>query len=444
MTIKNSTIKNELSGDRLFGAIRSDFERISDHRQSWKVLIPLTDALMSAFAIFSVKANSLLQFEEEIKNEAVGNNLRNIYKIGEFCSDTQMREILDPIAPDAISPSFKTIFNILEQQNRLEQFKFLDSYFLLSMDGTGYFSSKNVHCDNCQTKTNKKTGEITYSHAMLGIAIVHPAKKEVIPLAPEPIIRQDGTKKNDCERNAAKRLLGKLRHDHPNLPIIITEDALSPNAPHINDLKEQDMRFILGVKDGDHKFLFSQVAKEKLAGTTTTFEIEDDGVTHRFHFINKVPLNGSNQDILVNFMEYWEITDKKTQYFSWVSDVEITKKNACQIMKGGRGRWKIENETFNTLKNQGYKFEHNFGHGSKNLSVNFALLMMLAFLVDQAQEIGCQLFQAVLEKKGRKIRLWNTIKSYFHTLFFDSWKMLLETILYGFNITGFTILYDTS
>ncbi len=426
----------------MFGAIRSDFETICDHRQPWKVLIPLPDALMSAFAIFSVKANSLLQFDEETKNKAVRNNLRTIYKIKEFCSDTQMREIIDPVAPDAISPSFKTVFNIIEHQNGLEQFKFLENCFLLSMDGTGYFSSKNIHCSNCQTKINKKTGERTYSHAMLGIAIVHPAKKEVIPLAPEPIIRQDGTRENDCERNAAKRLLGKLRHAHPGLPIIITEDALSPNAPHINDLKEHDMRFILGVKNGDHKFLFSQVKTEKLAGTTTTFEIEEDKVIHRFHFMNQVPLNASNPDILVNFMEYWEITDKKTQYFSWVSDIEITTENACEIMKGGRARWKIENETFNTLKNQGYKFEHNFGHGYKNLSVNFALLMMLAFLIDQAQEIVCPLFQAALDKKGRRIRLWNTIKSYFHTLYFDSWKMLLEAILYGFRINGFTILYD--
>jgi hypothetical protein len=58
------------------------------------------------------------------------------------------------------------------------------------------------------------------------------------------------------------------------------------------------------------------------------------------------------------------------------------------IMRVGRARWRIENETFNTLKNQGYHFEHNFGHGYKNLSVVFAVLMMLAFLVDQVQQIA--------------------------------------------------------
>jgi len=444
MTRKSTPISTRLLGDKLFGAIRSDFEKIADLRQQGKVTIPLTDALMSGFAMFSLKAPSLLHFHEETKNEAVAHNLTTIYKINQLCSDTQMRTIVDPVAPEALRASFKTIFNQVEQDGGLKQFKFLGRYFLASMDGTGYFSSTNVSCPNCQTKINKTTGQISYSHAMLGIALVHPDRKEVIALAPEPIIKQDGTSKNDCERNAAKRLLEKLKTDHPDLPLIITEDALSPNAPHISELKRHDFRFILGVKEGDHKFLFSSVQEKKLAGETTKFEIEKDGVIHRFHYINSVPLNESNQDLLVNFLEYWEIKGTETKYFSWVTDIEISTTNVYWLMKGGRARWKIENETFNTLKNQGYKLEHNFGHGYKNLSVNFALLMMLAFLVDQVQEIGCQVFQAALEKKGRRIRLWNNIKAYFYTLFFDSWKMLLEAILYGIKIKGFTILYNTS
>ncbi len=90
---KYSLIKNGLLGDRLFGAIRSDFETICDHRQPWKVLIPLPDALMSAFAIFSVKANSLLQFDEETKNKAVRNNLRTIYKMS-ACSFVELMMLL--------------------------------------------------------------------------------------------------------------------------------------------------------------------------------------------------------------------------------------------------------------------------------------------------------------------------------------------------------------
>ena len=78
----------------------------------------------------------------------------------------------------------------------------MGKYYLVSLDGTGYFSSKKVHCEACLQRKNKRTGEITYSHQMLGAAIVHPERKAVLPLAPEAIIKQDGEKKNDCERDA--------------------------------------------------------------------------------------------------------------------------------------------------------------------------------------------------------------------------------------------------
>ena len=112
-----------------------------------------------------------------------------------------------------------------------------------------------------------------------------------------------------------------------------------------------------------------------------------------------MPLNESNPDELVNVLEYWEIhPDGKVQHFSWITDFLLVPKKVWDIMRGGRARWKIENETFNTLKNQGYHLEHNYGHGEQNLSVVLALLMMLAFLVDQVQQLCCPLFQAAWHK----------------------------------------------
>jgi hypothetical protein len=445
MSSKYKSARKNLSGDGLFRLIRSDFEKIPDYRQEAKVEISIEDALMSGLAVFSTKKPSLLQFERDMKDEAVASNLKNIYKIGAIPSDTQMRELIDPIEPSAIKGVFKDIFREIQRGKDLEQFEFLDGYYLASMDGTGYFSSQKVHCNNCQEKVNKKTGEVTYSHAMVGIAIVHPDKKQVIPLAPEPIIKQDGTKKNDCERNAGKRLLAQLRKDHPHLALIITEDALSPNVPHIKELQLHNMRFILSVKEGDHKFLFETVRNKREAGEVEEFEIQGDGVIHRFSYVNDVPLNESNQDVKVNFLEYWEIKENgRMQHFSWVTDISISRKNAYKLMRGGRARWRIENETFNTLKNKGYHFEHNFGHGYQNLSVNFALLMMLAFLVDQTQEICCKLFQAALSKAERKKYLWNKIRSLFDVLIFDSWEMLLNAIAFGFEVTKWKLVSDTS
>jgi len=400
------------------------------------VKISLGDALMSAFAMFSLKDPSLLSFEERREQ---AENLQKIYGLEKIPSDTQMRTILDEVDAEEIKPLFKDIFRQLQRGKELEKMVFMEGYYLLSLDGTGYFSSKEIHCEACLQRVNRKTGEISYAHHLLGAAIVHPDRKEVIPFAPEAIIKQDGEKKNDCERNAAKRFLEHLRKDHPHLPLIIIEDALSANGPHIRELEGHKLRYILSVKPGDHAFLFGKIEQAQAAGETSEFEFEQDGIIHRFRWLNQVPLNASNPDLLVNFLDYWQVGDKKTRHFTWITDFTITQKNAYHIMRGGRARWKIENETFNTLKNQGYHFEHNFGHGKNKLSVVFAMLMMLAFAVDQAQQLACPLFQAVWLKKGSKRSLWEHMRSLFHLLEFASMADIFRAMLYGYRIEGFVI-----
>ena len=88
--------------------------------------------------------------------------------------------------------------------------------------------------------------------------------------------------------------------------------------------------------------------------------------------MNQVPLNKSNPDLLVNVLEYIQIDkNEKITKFSWVTDLLITDENVFDLMRAGRVRWKVRNETFNTLKNQGYNLGHNYGLGKKNLSAVF-------------------------------------------------------------------------
>jgi hypothetical protein len=103
-----------------------------------------------------------------------------------------------------------------------------------------------------------------------------------------------------------------------------------------------------------------------------------------------------------------------------------------------------ENETFNTLKNQGYHFEHNYGHGYQHLSVVFAVLMMLAFCVDQVQQLCCPLFQAVWAKLGSKRRLWERMRALFYDYVLDSMRHLFEALLYGWKKTAPILAVDSS
>src|SRR6266581_5632568 len=160
-----------------------------------------------------------------------------------------MREILDPVSPKWLRPVFKSVLRQLQRGKALEAMTFLDGHYLLALDGTGYFSSKTIHCASCLQKV-PRNGRMTYYHQMLGAAIVHPDVRAVIPFMPEPIMKHDGTEKNDCERNAAKRFMAKLRKDHPHLQFIVTEDGLSSNAPHIETLHDYACHYILGVKEG--------------------------------------------------------------------------------------------------------------------------------------------------------------------------------------------------
>ena len=391
--------RKHLSADALFGLLRTTFAQVPDHCSA-DAGIPLTDALMSGFAMFSLKCPSLLDFD---KRRAEG-NLQTIYGIACAPCDSYLREMLEPVSPESLRPAFKAVFRQLQRGKAFEDMVFFKDCYVLALDGTGYFSSKTIHCPSCLTK-HHRDGSVTYAHQMLGAALIHPERREVIPLMPEPIIQQDGSKKNDCERNAAKRFIAKLRQDHPHLKFIVTEDGLSSNAPHIETLHDHGCHYILGVKEGDHGHLFEQVHAAEQAGQVRHYERHDRGagITHRFRFINDMPLNESRHDVRVNFIEYWEVSQDRVQHFSWVTDFRVHKSNVYKLMRGGRARWKIENETFNTLKNHGYHFDHNYGHGEQNLSVVLALLMMLAFLVDQTQQLCCALFRAVWEKLGSKL-----------------------------------------
>lgn len=422
----SSKVRKHLSADALYALVGRSFAQVPDPRRPGSP-IPLGDALMSAFALFALKDPSLLAFDHRRRD----GNLKALFGIARIPSDTQMRDILDDVDPERLRDSFGDVFRQLQRGKALEPFVFYAGAYLLSLDGTGYFSSPTIHCDSCQVKEHQD-GSVTYQHQMLGAVIVHPEIKEVIPLAPEPIQKQDGESKNDCERNAAKRLLPKIRRQHPHLKFIVVEDGLASNGPHVRDLIDNRMHFILGVKPGDHAFLFEQVEAARRQGRSPKLSRKEGDITAEVSWVRSVPLNESNRDLRVDFLEYNEYDGegKRRKHFTWITDLPINLRNAWLFARGGRARWRIENETFNTLKNQGYNYEHNFGHGRRNLSVVFAMLMMLAFLVDQAQQLCCPLFRAVWAKLGSKRALWDNLRSHFRHFRFRSMRHLYEAILY--------------
>lgn len=429
-------LRHGLSAPGMYSLVREKVLKFPDSRLKRPQTIPIVDATMSATAMFALKYPSMLQFEEATLHPSIRHNLRTLFQVDQVPSDTAMREILDPLETSHFQSLFKPLFSEAQRGKVLEGYGFYKGAYLVALDGTGFFSSHEIHCENCNVK-NHRDGTNTFYHQMLAGVVIHPNRKEVIPLAPEPISLKDGSNKNDCERNAAERFLRRLRREHPHLEIIITEDGLASNAPHIRLMIELRFSYILGCKPGDHKALFDFVEQSEKLGEAHHQTIIDGDITHEFRWQNDVPLNDSHSDLLVNFIEYWEkdSSGKVNQHFSWVSDIEINNDNLMQIMRGGRARWKIENETFNTLKNLGYSFEHNFGHGNQNLSNNLAVIMMLVFLIDQLQRLCCILFQKAVERLKRLSYLWREMRNFFGYLKFENWEDFLNALAYDVEIS---------
>lgn len=431
--------------DRLHDIISTEFSKFSDTRTLPQ--IPLHDMLMSSFAIFSLKCPSLLNFERKMQEEVRGENLKRLYRLSHVPSDTQLRDVLDTIDYTQYRKIFTKIFADVQRTKLFEKLEFerIDNepHYLLALDGTGYFRSEKIRCKNCMEYEHKNSdGEIItkYGHNMLAASFVNPDLKQVISLFPEPIHNQDGVSKNDCEQNAFKRFIKKLKKEHPKLKIIFLLDALYATKPVIDLLEDNGYKYIIAVKNTKSLMFMNVKGGEVTGETTSIFKTNTFGTkviktkNQSYRFQNNVRLHQDKESPFVNFFDLEEIVKWKgkrgnelqRKNFAYITNININKNNIEKLCNGGRTRWKIENETFNTLKNRGYHFEHNYGHGDNNLSYHFIMSMFLAFLVDQIQILGCVKFKKILEGGQGYSYIWETLRELMRFLKVKNWEEVYD------------------
>ena len=423
--------------DALMAELDEQFSIVTDKRAQERVQYSICDTLKSAFAMFSLKCPSLLNFRERTRIE--DGNLQRVYRIGKIPGDTQMRATLDEVPPSASEYSFAEIFAHLHSSEILSDYRFeaAENSLIISVDGVEHFSSTAIHCPCCTVKSHRD-GTTSSSHSALCAVVVAPGKSEVFPLDIEPILQHDGSEKNDCERNAAKRLLARLGERYASEALLFVEDALYANAPHIRQILEISprWRYLLAVKPTSHKSLFARFdalkrhRPERFASHRYT---DADGTEYLFEYANDMALSESASDVRVHILRCSVTPSKgknkgKTTVFTYVTNINLRRSNVYGLMKAGRARWKIENETFNTLKNQGYHFEHNYGHGNKYLASLLASVMLLAFLVDQVQAAADVVFRKIVATLATKAKFWESLRAVFKTRSFRSMDDALYTI----------------
>jgi hypothetical protein len=399
--------------DSLIKLVRKGLKQVTDPRRN-NISYDLSSLLNLGFAMFHLKDSSLSSFREQYSVRA--ENLERVYGVKELPGNIALRESIDEVAPTELQGLFKPLLDLLDKEGVFKEREVLGDYTIISVDGTGHYCSGVKGCPQCMVK-NHRNGKTTYYHQLLGAVAVHPKQSTVFPVACEAIIKQDGSTKNDCELNASKRIIPQIRSGMGDKKVIAVFDALYINGPHIKALLKEKMSYIIGSKGQTYVDVQAERLGKKKKLQSLIWETVDKNCTASF--TNGLILNGQHQDILTNYFEFSE-TDKKTGkttfYSTWITDIPIDLENIKELIDVARSRWKIENETFNTLKNQGYHLEHNYGHGKKHLATNFAILTFIAFLTDQiAQHLDKDFQDAKTVCKTFK-SLWEKIRSIFYLL----------------------------
>jgi hypothetical protein len=430
----------ELRLEQLVKRIKQSFGEFQDPRTGQNTQYDMVDAGMGAFSVFFTQSPSFLSYQEDLKRRQGKSNAESLFGMGQIPSDNQIRSLLDGVAPSYVASVFREIYQRLDRAGVLKNFRSHADCLLIVIDGTEYYSSKKIHCENCSSR-EMSPGKLTYSHGVLTPVIAQPGNGHVIALEPEYITPQDGKEKQDCEIEAGKRWLEKNGDFYAKQRVTLMGDDLYSRQPFIQALKDKKMHFILVCKPDSHPALYAMV--DFLAGNGVLGNYRKRvwngkfGEIHTYRYANQLPVRGEPEALQVNWCELTitrEDTGEQLYKNAFCTDFEVLETTVEAIVRDGRARWKVENENNNVLKTKGYHLEHNFGHGNQHLSSLLLSLNLLAFLLHTVLDLvdnKYRLIRQALRKRQKFFQHIETLLAYFQ---FSSWDELFTFMCKGLDL----------
>jgi hypothetical protein len=415
--------------------LSATFRRLPDARRPDRVHYSLHDTLLSGFAMLCFQHPSLLEFQRHMQQRRGRCNLATLFGVTEVPSDTPMRAILDGIPPELWRPLRPTLCEKIRRAGWARECTSLvpsgehqGEYETVMRAGTAYFHSTQVQCPGCVQRV-EASGEVHFRHTVVAATLVKAGSHRVLPLEVEEVRYSDGQAKQDGERNAAKRLIPRLREDHPQRPLIVGGDDLDAHEPFIAQLRAQRRHHVCVCKPGSHTEGYKWVDDLARLGACEAGQWDEGPAGRRrcfaYRVARQIPLTTTRR-IWCTFVEVWERdrTGKLLYHNAWVTDLEVDSRNVAAVVPIGRARWKIEHEQFNVQKHHGYELEHNAGHGQQTLSMVFYLLNLLAFVAHVLFERGDRLSQRCLATTSRR-ELWHTFRTTMRMILVASWTQFL-------------------
>ena len=428
--------------DSLIGELSDCFEKLPDYRQGVNTRYEIKDAAVSAFSVFFTQSPSFLASQRLLQKRKGKNNLFKLFGVGRIPTDTQTRNLLDTLEPALLYDLFPYALKTLDEKVGLKDFESQAGQILISTDGTETISSQKISCQNCSHR-ELRNGETQYFHSAILPVIVKSGNSSVLPLSPEFMTPQDGHEKQDCERAATKRWVKRNTAMLKGWRYTMLGDDLYSNQPLCETFLEAELNFILVCKPDSHKELYKTV--DFLAKNGLVEEVEERHWNGRYYekhiyrFANEVPVR-QEDPLLVNWFEVIiinEDTGKEDYHNSFMTNHKVSIMNVVALVQDGRTRWKSENETNNTLKNQGYHFEHSFGHGEEHLANFLATLNLLAFLLHTLLNLLDEQYQRLRKELVTRADFFNDLRALLRYMVFESWDDLMVFMLRALEVPGY-------
>lgn len=418
--------------EEYIAALRERCGHLPDRRSGSNSRYRMDDIGLSAFSLFFMQSPSFLAHQRVLAEHCGRSNAETLFGMTAIPCDNHIRQMLDGVPPDHFDPVFAHIVKDLDERGRLQPLRCLDGRVLVALDGSEHFCSRKIHCAHCSAR-RRADGDIEYFHSFVGATLVAPGHATVLPLPPEFVRPQDGVSKQDCEQTAARRWLDRLGRRYAWLRPVYLGDDLYARQPMCTDILAAGASFIFVCKPSSHKTLSEYLTGVQCEGFERTVGVGAAKRRHRYRWMEGVPLRDSKDALIVNWLEI-EIAKpngKLTWRNSFVTNLPVNRQTVADLVACGRARWKIENETFNVLKNNGYHLEHNFGHGKNTLASVLVALNLLAFAMHNACDLGARAWQQARHKLGARNRLFTHIWSITAYHLFRSWHALMQTIITG-------------
>jgi hypothetical protein len=430
----------ELRLDSLVKRIKQRFGEFPDVRKGKNKQYDLVDAGMGAFSVFFTQSPSFLAHQEDMKRRKGSCNAESLFGLEQIPSDNQIRALLDPVAPSNVSAVFRDVYQRLERTGVLQDYRSHANSILVAMDGTQYFSSQKIQCDQCSCR-ELNNGKLNYYHTVLTPVIVKAGREQVIVLEPEYVTPQDGKEKQDCEIEAGKRWVDPYGDFYAQQGITLLGDDLFSRQPYCQKLKDKKLHFILVCKPDSHVGLYEMVdflAVSEVLGSYQKRRWNGQyGEIYTYRYANQLPLRGDQEALDVNWCELTltrEDTGEQLYKNAFITDFEVVETTVEAIVRDGRARWKVENENNNVLKTKGYHLEHNFGHGSQYLSSLLLSLNLLAFLFHTVLDLVDEKYRLIRQALRSRRKFFQHIDTLLCYIQFSSWDELFAFMCKGLEL----------